>query len=74
MLTAKKKASPVTLMAEIAIMAAAGFVLDKLSGAIFRGVFVNGGSIGIAVQSLDGLLPYIADAILPPGALCLQAV
>ena len=47
--TLQKKVSPVTLMAEIAIMAAAGFVLDELSGAMFKGVFVNGGSIGIAM-------------------------
>ena len=45
----KRKVSPITLMCEIAIMAAVGFVLDELSSALFRGIFVNGGSIGIAM-------------------------
>ena len=46
---AKKRVSPVTLMCEIAIMAAAGWVLDELQGAFSKGLFVNGGSIGIAM-------------------------
>lgn len=43
------RVSKSTLICEIAIMAAAGFILDELAGAIFKGVFVNGGSIGIAM-------------------------
>ena len=46
---AKKRVSPVTLMCEIAIMAAVGWVLDELQGAFSKGLFVNGGSIGIAM-------------------------
>lgn len=45
----KKKVSPVALLCEIAIMAAAGFVLDELASAYSRGLFVNGGAIGIAM-------------------------
>ena len=45
----KKRVTPITVMCEIAIMAAAGFILDELAGAMFKGVFVNGGSIGIAM-------------------------
>ncbi len=45
----RQRVSPITLMCEIAIMAAAGFILDELAGAMFKGVFVNGGSIGIAM-------------------------
>ena len=48
----KKKISPVALMCEIGIMAAVGFVLDELAGAMFKGVFVNGGSIGIAMVAI----------------------
>ncbi len=36
-------------MVEIGVMAALGFVLDELSGIMFKGIFVNGGSIGIAM-------------------------
>ena len=45
----KKKVSPITLICEIAVMAAVGFVLDELSSSYSRGLFVNGGSIGIAM-------------------------
>ena len=51
-LTRKKKVSPVTLICEIAVMAAVGFVLDELSSSYSRGLFVNGGSIGIAMISV----------------------
>ena len=36
-------------MAEIAIMTAIAFGLDFLQGGLWRGVFVNGGSIGLAM-------------------------
>lgn len=45
----KKKFDVVKTMVEIGVMAALGFVLDELAGIIFKGVFVNGGSIGIAM-------------------------
>ncbi len=37
------------VMAEIAIFAAVGFVLDALQSGLFKAVFPNGGSIGIAM-------------------------
>ena len=37
------------ILTEIAIMAALAFALDALQGGIFRGLFPNGGSIGIAM-------------------------
>ncbi len=47
---AKKKTHDLVMtMVEIGVMAALGFVLDELSGILFKGVFVNGGSIGIAM-------------------------
>ncbi len=36
-------------IAEISIMAGLAFALDVLQGGLFRGVFVNGGSIGFAM-------------------------
>ena len=47
---AKKRTHDLVMtMVEIGVMAALGFVLDELSGIMFKGVFVNGGSIGIAM-------------------------
>ena len=47
---AKKKTHDLVMtMVEIGVMAALGFVLDELSGIMFKGIFVNGGSIGIAM-------------------------
>ena len=37
------------ILTEIAIIAAVAFALDALQGGIFRGLFPNGGSIGIAM-------------------------
>ena len=45
----KKSGDIVLIMAEIGVMAALGFVLDELSGIMFKGIFINGGSIGIAM-------------------------
>jgi thiamine transporter len=39
----------VRVLAEIAIFAAIGFVLDILQGGIWKGAFPNGGSIGLAM-------------------------
>ena len=39
----------VRTICEIGIFAAIGFVLDELQGIIFKGVFINGGSIGFAM-------------------------
>lgn len=47
---AKKRTHDLVMtMVEIGVMAALGFVLDELSGIMFKGIFVNGGSIGIAM-------------------------
>ncbi len=47
---AKKRTHDLIMtMVEIGVMAALGFVLDELSGIMFKGIFVNGGSIGIAM-------------------------
>ena len=55
------------VLAEIAIFAAIGFALDALQSGIFRGVWVNGGSVGIA------MIPVFIIAYrrgLVPGLLC----
>ena len=39
----------VRMLVEIAIFAALAVALDMLEGGIFRGIFINGGSIGIAM-------------------------
>jgi thiamine transporter len=44
-----KRNETVKTMAEIAIFAALGYVLDALAGAYSAPIFVNGGSIGIAM-------------------------
>lgn len=43
------------MLAEIAIFAALGFALDIIQGGIWRGVFINGGSIGFGMIPLAGL-------------------
>ena len=45
----KRKSNLVQIICEIAIIAALGFVFDELQGVLFKGVFVNGGSIGFAM-------------------------
>ena len=55
------------VLAEIAIFAAIGFALDALQSGIFRGVWVNGGSVGFA------MIPVFVIAYrrgLVPGLLC----
>ncbi len=44
-----KKSFNLNVLAEIAIFSALAFALDILQSGIFRGVFPNGGSIGIAM-------------------------
>ena len=59
----KQKNISTKILAEIAIFAALGLVLDLLSSGIFKGVWVNGGSISIAMIPVfiicyrRGLLP-----------------
>ena len=45
----KNKKISTKLLAEIAIFAALAFILDIIQGVIFKSVFVNGGSIGVAM-------------------------
>ena len=55
------------VLAEIAIFAALGFALDALQGGYSRGLFISGGSIGIA------MLPVLVISYrrgLLPGLLC----
>lgn len=60
----------VRVLAEIAIFAAIGFVLDILQGGIWKGVFANGGSIGFAMVPVfvisyrRGLLPGILCGLI----------
>ena len=55
------------VLAEIAIFAAIGFALDALQSGIFRGVWVNGGSLGIAMIPVF-IIAYRRGLI--PGLLC----
>ncbi len=61
----KKEKFSTKVLAEIAIFAALAFALDTLQGGIWKGVFVNGGSIGLAMVPIfiisyrRGLLPGI---------------
>ena len=60
----------VKVLCEIAIFAAIGFVLDVLQGGIWKGAFINGGSIGIAMVPVfvisyrRGLVPGIICGLL----------
>lgn len=45
----KTKGFSTRMLAEIAIFSALAFALDALQGGLFKGVFVNGGSIGFAM-------------------------
>ncbi len=63
----KKEKFSTRTLAEIAIFAALGFALDAIQGGIWRGVFVNGGSIGFA------MIPVLVIAYrrgLTSGILC----
>ena len=61
----KKRIFSTRVLAEVAIFAALAFALDALQGGIFKGVFINGGSIGFAMIPIfiisyrRGLLPGI---------------
>lgn len=61
----KKEKFSTRVLAEVAIFAALGFALDAFQGGLWKGVFVNGGSIGFAMVPVylisfrRGLLPGI---------------
>lgn len=63
----KKSILSVQTLAEIAIFAALSFGLDALQGGYSRGMFVNGGSIGIAMLPIF-VLAYRRGLI--PGLIC----
>ena len=60
----------VTTLCEIGIFAALGFVFDELQGILFKGVFPNGGSIGIAMIAVliiayrRGLWPALLTGLI----------
>ena len=60
----------VRTICEIGIFAAIGFVLDELQGIIFKGVFINGGSIGFAMIAVliigyrRGWLPALLTGLI----------
>ncbi len=57
----------VQVLAEIAIFAAIGFVLDILQGGIWKSAFANGGSIGLAMVPVF-IICYRRGLV--PGLLC----
>lgn len=62
-----KEKFSVRVLAEIAIFAAIGFALDALQGGIFKGVWVNGGSVGFAMVPIF-IIAYRRGLV--PGLLC----
>ena len=66
----KKQKFSTKVLAEVAIFAALAFALDALQGGIFKGIFVNGGSIGFAMVPIfvisyrRGLLPGILCGLI----------
>ena len=60
----------VRTLCEIGIIAALGFVFDELQGILFKGIFVNGGSIGFAMVAVlvmayrRGWLPALLTGLL----------
>jgi thiamine transporter len=65
-----KRESLVKTMAEVAIFSALGFVLDLVAGLYSKFLFVNGGSIGIAMMCVffvayrRGLIPGLATGLI----------
>jgi len=66
----KNTSKTITIICEIGIFAALGFVLDELQGIIFKSVFPNGGSIGFAMIAVliiayrRGLLPALLTGLI----------
>ena len=63
----KKSNNTIRILAEIAIFAAIAFGLDMLQAGLFKGFFVNGGSIGVAMVPIF-VIAYRRG--LWPGLLC----
>ena len=66
----KNKADTVRIICEIGIIAALGFVFDELQGILFKGIFINGGSIGFAMIAVlvmayrRGLVPALLAGLI----------
>lgn len=66
----KNKKFTLNVIAEVAIFSAVAFVLDVLQGGIWRGIFANGGSIGLAMIPIliisyrRGFLPGLICGII----------
>ena len=66
----KNTNNTIRTLCEIGIIAALGFVFDELQGILFKGIFVNGGSIGFAMVAVlvmayrRGWLPAILTGLL----------
>lgn len=69
-MTKPKLSNSVQTMAEVGIMAAAGFILDLLASVLCKGLFPNGGSISIAmicvliVAYRRGFLPALGVGLI----------
>lgn len=66
----KKTSTLVVTLCEIGIFAAFGFILDEIQGNLFKGIFLNGGSIGIAMIAVlivayrRGLWPALLTGLI----------
>ena len=66
----KNTSKLVTTLCEVGIFAALGFVFDELQGILFKGIFPNGGSIGIAMIAVliiayrRGLWPALLTGLI----------
>lgn len=65
-----KKNLSVKVMAEIGMMVAIGFALDAFQGGVWKGLFPNGGSIGLAMVPIfiiafrRGLIPGVIAGLI----------
>lgn len=66
----KTRTNSIRTISEIGIFAALGYVLDELQGAVSKGVFINGGSIGFAMIAViiiayrRGWLPALLTGLI----------
>ena len=65
-----KRTNTIRTITEVGMFAALGFVFDELQGILSKGIFVNGGSIGIAMIAVliigyrRGFLPALLTGLL----------
>ena len=66
----KTRTNSIRTISEIGIFAALGYVLDELQGALSKGIFINGGSIGFAMIAViiiayrRGWLPALLTGLI----------